>query len=1058
MPDEPRHGDASRHATPSPDGYERSGGRRRRSMEESGGLSVSDLVARHGASNPNLTPVAPPPNVPAPPAPPAERFRTPEPGAQPTGRRARRLAEEQRRASRSQAIPRGGVSRNNLPPAEPPTEQDGGLKRPSRPAQPPRALPPQYRTRPQDTGRTRERNDIAAPRNPEPPVADAPQPPAPQPPAAQPPAPVAPPPVPAGQPTGRRARRLAEEQRLASRSQAIPRNGRMPATPPAPADPPADPPAGPPAGPQSAAPGPAGPSGPPNPGPGNPPLTPPRSTAATGAWDRAELSENRLPTRTPAPGRPRRPRASQPQPGTGRLPMPPGPPTRNGMAPPPREQRPAGPPPMGDSGPIGNSGPIAPGPIGNSGPLGDSGPIGNSGPIAPGPIKGPGPAGRPGMGPNGPGNTGAPPNGNNGIGNRLSPDADAPADAAPIAPLPKPPSKPRMKPAGGPGPERREEMDPICLTSEMEPISEEVQKKRKVDATLVRFSAVHDEMMREERERRTKRAKLIPWMKKDNEVDEVLSEMAQAGPRPAAPQETGEYRPVFDDDDEDDLETSSPQDRPAVEKGGPPRKPPAGKGKAGGGGGSRPPRKRNRKAVLAAKLGATATAVLILVITFMGWRARAQVENTPIAQVAALDENSTAIQDAQRQMGDENFLIVGTSTDNGVATPALSTVMVAHVPADRSRAVVVSFPIDLSVNRPACTKWNNAGSANTGDSVPAASGVALGAVYQAGGPKCLTETVQQLSGLRINHFVGIDAAGFASLISDVSGIPLCVKAPIADSQLGTVVGQTGNVTLTGQQALNFVLANHVNGDSVAAHNQIHRQQVFLAAALRQAVGTQGLLLSTTKLNDFLSVFTKAAFGQNMAVDDLFTLAQSLQGTDLSKVTFVTLPTTGTLDATGDETLVTSEATQLFTQLINNSPLTTGAAAGGTANGSNAPVDPKTVRIQVNNAGADTAASTANKLTNVGFQVVSKGTDPNVPATVIRYSADEQAAARTLNSAVPAATLQVDPTLNGAIILDIGPGFDGKVQTPTTLAPNPAGTTTGTATSLSTMNASDTGCA
>src|SRR2546429_4189789 len=125
-------------------------------MEESGGLSVSDLVARHGASNPNLTPVAPPPNVPAPPAPPADRFRVPEPSAQPTGRRARRLAEEQRLASRSQAIPRGGVSRTNLPPAEP--DVPSGLPaRANRPTQPPRALPPQYRTRQQDTGRTRER-------------------------------------------------------------------------------------------------------------------------------------------------------------------------------------------------------------------------------------------------------------------------------------------------------------------------------------------------------------------------------------------------------------------------------------------------------------------------------------------------------------------------------------------------------------------------------------------------------------------------------------------------------------------------------------------------------------------------------------------------------------------------------------------------------------------------------------------------------------------------------------------------------------------------------------
>ena len=59
MPDEPRDG---RHESPPPVGenpYDRPTGRRRRSMEDSGGLSVSDLVALHGNSRTDLTPVIP---------------------------------------------------------------------------------------------------------------------------------------------------------------------------------------------------------------------------------------------------------------------------------------------------------------------------------------------------------------------------------------------------------------------------------------------------------------------------------------------------------------------------------------------------------------------------------------------------------------------------------------------------------------------------------------------------------------------------------------------------------------------------------------------------------------------------------------------------------------------------------------------------------------------------------------------------------------------------------------------------------------------------------------
>ncbi|HYS36203.1 MAG TPA: hypothetical protein VEO01_11285, partial [Pseudonocardiaceae bacterium] len=72
MPDEPRRGDVGRHGTsssapgqdsPGQDSYGRPNRRRRRSMEDSGGVSVSDLVARHGSSRSDLKPVAPPPHV-----------------------------------------------------------------------------------------------------------------------------------------------------------------------------------------------------------------------------------------------------------------------------------------------------------------------------------------------------------------------------------------------------------------------------------------------------------------------------------------------------------------------------------------------------------------------------------------------------------------------------------------------------------------------------------------------------------------------------------------------------------------------------------------------------------------------------------------------------------------------------------------------------------------------------------------------------------------------------------------------------------------------------------
>src|SRR6185437_7605940 len=98
-----------------------------------------------------------------------------------------------------------------------------------------------------------------------------------------------------------------------------------------------------------------------------------------------------------------------------------------------------------------------------------------------------------------------------------------------------------------------------------------------------------------------------------------------------------------------------------------------------------------------------------------------------IQEVAALDENSPAILESQKQYGDSNFLLVGTSARPGGASTAgqaTNTIMVVHIPVDGSRAAVVSFPPNLQVDRPVCQQWDNKTSQTTGQ-VPAQSDVKL---------------------------------------------------------------------------------------------------------------------------------------------------------------------------------------------------------------------------------------------------------------------------------------------------------------------------------------------
>jgi len=92
VPDDPRFGGTGPDGAADPD-EEPTGrrGRRRRSMEASGGLSVSDLVQRHTGSRPNLPRPTPPAAEPPPPSQPGGRRRAAqaEPTVPPTSRAGR---------------------------------------------------------------------------------------------------------------------------------------------------------------------------------------------------------------------------------------------------------------------------------------------------------------------------------------------------------------------------------------------------------------------------------------------------------------------------------------------------------------------------------------------------------------------------------------------------------------------------------------------------------------------------------------------------------------------------------------------------------------------------------------------------------------------------------------------------------------------------------------------------------------------------------------------------------------------------------------------------------
>ncbi|MFR9730396.1 LCP family protein [Saccharopolyspora sp. MS10] len=544
---------------------------------------------------------------------------------------------------------------------------------------------------------------------------------------------------------------------------------------------------------------------------------------------------------------------------------------------------------------------------------------------------------------------------------------------------------------------------------------------RQIDATLARFSAVHDEIAIEEDARRKKYSWLF-GMRKEPELGRDMPFDFVEG------REAGSSR----------MDWKKEQ--------------------------------RKRRTIRILKALAVAAALTIFVATGIGWSAKAWVD-AKFKDIAALDPNSSSIKDISKQSGDRNFLLLGSDTRAG-STEAdgvgnttdepgarADSTMIAHIPADRSRVLVVSFPRDLQVDIPACERWNPETGEYTGEQVAPRPATRLNEAYAVGGPKCTTKVVQQLSGLSVTNFLGIDFQGFKSMVDAMHGVEICSTIPIVDRKLGVVLPEAGPQTLTGTQALNYVRARYVEGDPTSDYGRMQRQQLFLSSLLRKAMSGQ-VLMDPAKLGGFVDAVAANTFGENVGTDQLIELGRSMQGIDAGKITFITVPTTGYANDEGMEELDQADAAGLFRAIIEDAPISPpgGApgAAGGAGPAATAPAafgpgltaKPSDVPVRVVNAsGRDgLAGRTSEELGGAGFVVTGSGTrDATSERTVVRHGAANAAAAKLLASSVPGATTEQDPAAGNELVLELGTSFQGGVRAPGPVEPTPPA-------DLSTVNA------
>ncbi|HYB88764.1 MAG TPA: LCP family protein [Streptosporangiaceae bacterium] len=164
------------------------------------------------------------------------------------------------------------------------------------------------------------------------------------------------------------------------------------------------------------------------------------------------------------------------------------------------------------------------------------------------------------------------------------------------------------------------------------------------------------------------------------------------------------------------------------------------------------------------------------------------------------------------------------------------TILILHIPSSGGRPVLISLPRDSYVE------------------IPGYGNNKINAAYSFGGPRLLAKTVQDNTGLRIDHYVGIGFGGLVNVVNAVGGVNMCLPRPVHDRASGLDL-KAGCQTLDGAQALAYVRDRHTFSQQDL--QRIQDQRVFLRALLRKATSPG------TLINPFATV--PAAFGATGAV-------------------------------------------------------------------------------------------------------------------------------------------------------------------------------------------------
>ncbi|MCX4748673.1 LCP family protein [Kitasatospora sp. NBC_01287] len=270
-----------------------------------------------------------------------------------------------------------------------------------------------------------------------------------------------------------------------------------------------------------------------------------------------------------------------------------------------------------------------------------------------------------------------------------------------------------------------------------------------------------------------------------------------------------------------------------------------------------------------------------------------------------------------------NWLIVGSDSRDGLSATQKQdlhtgsddgkrsdSMMILHIGAHGN--TLMSIPRDSWVPIPA-----HLDSSGSGKTIKATTSKINSAFDNGGGP-LLVQTVEQNTGIHVDHYAEVGFAGFVGIVDAVGGVNMCIDQNIQDTDSGLNL-KAGCQTLNGTQSLAFVRQRHQMADQDLG--RMRNQQKFLSALAHQAA-SPGTLLDPFTLYPLIgSGLDTLIVDKNTGLTDLASLFEAMKSVSGGDGKSITIPIANAdyRTSTGESAVKWNqgEATQVFDAIKND---------------------------------------------------------------------------------------------------------------------------------------------